>query len=102
MILHSDRGCQFTRDEYQRFLKGHNLICSKSDVGSYADNAACEGFFGLLKRKRIYRRKYATRTEARTDIFDYTERFHNPRKRRQLEIAEQEGLPLTKLFGERG
>ena len=25
VILHSDRGCQFTSDEYQRFLKGHQL-----------------------------------------------------------------------------
>src|SRR5690606_11646491 len=25
VILHSDRGCQFTSDEYQRFLQGHNL-----------------------------------------------------------------------------
>ena len=48
IILHSDRGCQFTSGEYQRFLKGHNLICSMSAVGSCADNAAMEGFFGLL------------------------------------------------------
>lgn len=102
VILHSDRGCQFTSDEYQRFLKGHNLICSMSDVGSCADNAACEGFFGMLKRERVYRRKYATRSEARADIFDYIERFHNPRKRRQLELKEQERLPLTKLSVERG
>lgn len=34
VILHSDRGCQFTSDEYQRFLKGHNLTCSMSRVGS--------------------------------------------------------------------
>ena len=26
VILHSDRGCQFTSGEYQRFLKGHNLF----------------------------------------------------------------------------
>jgi len=102
VILHSDRGCQFTSDEYQRFLKGHNLVCSMSDVGSCADNAACEGFFGILKRERIYRRKYATRFEARADIFDYIERFHNPRKRRQLERKNQEGLLLTKLSVERG
>ena len=42
VILHSDRGTQFTSDEYQRFLKGHNLICSMSAVGSSADNAAAE------------------------------------------------------------
>ena len=48
VILHSDRGCQFTSGEYQRFLKGHNLICSMSAVGSCADNASMEGFFGML------------------------------------------------------
>jgi putative transposase len=80
VILHSDRGCQFTSDEYQRFLKGHNLICSMSGVGTCADNAAAESFFGLLKRERVYRRKYLTRAEARADIFDYIERFHNPRR----------------------
>jgi transposase InsO family protein len=39
-ILTSDRGCQFTSEEYQRFLIGHNLIGSMSVVGSCADNAA--------------------------------------------------------------
>lgn len=49
LILRSDRGCQFTSDEYQRFLKVHNLTCSMSAVGSCADNALVEGFFGMLK-----------------------------------------------------
>ena len=52
VILHSDRGTQFTSDEYQQFLSGHNLICSMSAVGTCADNAAAESFFGLLKRDR--------------------------------------------------
>jgi putative transposase len=95
VVLHSDRGCQFTSDEYQRFLKGHHLICSMSDVGSCADNAAAEGFFGLLKRERVHRRQYLTRAEARADIFDYIERFHNPRRRRKLEVLNQEQLTLT-------
>lgn len=53
VILHSDRGCQFTSGESQRFLKGRNLICSMSGVGSCADNAAMEGFVGVLKRERV-------------------------------------------------
>lgn len=77
VILHSDRGCQFTSDEYQRFLKGHNLISSMSAVGSCADNAAVEGFFGQLKRERVNRRHYQTRSEARADIFDYIKLFHH-------------------------
>jgi len=102
VILHSDRGCQFTSGEYQRFLKGHNLICSMSGVGSCADNAAMEGFFGLLKRERVNRRKYRTRAEARAGVFDYIERFHNPRKRRQLEAANRKDLLLTQPSVETG
>ncbi len=102
VILHSDRGCQFTSGEYQRFLKGHNLICSMSAVGSCADNAAMEGFFGLLKRERVYRRIYLTRSAARADVFDYIERFHNPRRKRQLETAKQKDLLLTQPVVEMG
>jgi len=102
VILHSDRGCQFTSEEYQRFLKGHGLICSMSDVGSCADNAAAEGFFGLLKRERVHRRQYMTRAEARADIFDYIERFHNPRRRRKLANLKQEQLTLTQQSVETG
>ncbi len=95
VILHSDRGCQFTSEEYQRFLKGHSLICSMSAVGSCADNAAAESFFGMLKRERVNRRQYRTRAEARADIFDYIERCHNPRQRRRMEMQQAEDLLLT-------
>ena len=102
VILHSDRGCQFTSGEYQRFLNGHNLVCSMSAVGSCADNAAMEGFFGLLKRERVNRRTYRTRAEARADIFDYIERFHNPRRRRRLEAASTKESLLTQPSVETG
>ncbi len=59
-MLHSDRGTQLTSGDYQRFLHGHNLICSMSAVGHCGDNAAAEGFFGLLKRERVNRRRYQT------------------------------------------
>ncbi len=97
IILHSDRGCQFTSGEYQRFLKGHNLVCSMSAVGSCADNAAAEGFFGMLKRERVNRRRYRTRAEARADIFDYIERFYNPRRRRKLKRLRKKKESLTQL-----
>jgi len=84
VILHSDRGSQYTSHDYQHFLKTHRVISSMSAVGSCYDNAAAESFFGLLKRERVNRRIYATRAEARTDIFDYIERFYNQRKQRSL------------------
>ena len=102
VVLHSDRGCQFTSGEYQYFLKVHNRVCSMSAVGSCADNAAMEGFFGLLNRERVNRRIYQTRAETSADNFDYVERFHNPRRRRRLEATKQKDLFLNQPSVEMG
>lgn len=96
VILHSDRETQFTSGEYQAFLRDHNVICSMSAVGHCGDNAAAEGFFGLLKRDRVRRRRYLTQAEARSDVFDYIERFHNPRMRRRVEQPMDQKRRLTK------
>lgn len=84
VILHSDRGSQFRSSDYQRLLKRNTLLCSMSAVGHCGDNAACEGFFGMLKRERVYRTKYPTVDAAKAGLFDYIERFHNPRMRRRV------------------
>lgn len=102
LILHSDRGGQFISGAYQKFLGGNALVCSMSAVGHCADNAACEGFFGILKRERVHYRKYRTRNEARADLFDYLERFHNPRMRRRVARRDREFSVLTKPSVETG
>jgi putative transposase len=102
VILHSDRGCQFTSDEYPQVLAAHHVTCSMSAVGSCADTAAAESFFGVLKRERVNRRRYRTRTEARADIFDYIERWHNARQRQRLTVQEQGQQLLTQPSVERG
>lgn len=68
VILHSDRGSQFRSGEYQNYLKDNGLVCSMSAVGHCGDNAACEGFFGLLKRERVYRTTYPILDVARADL----------------------------------
>jgi putative transposase len=40
-----------------------------------------ESFFPTLKTERVKRKTYRTRDEARADVFDYIERFYNPRRR---------------------
>lgn len=77
VILHSDRGTQYTSQEFQAFLKDHGIVSSMSGVGTCYDNAVAESFFGLLKRERVHRRQYQTRAEARADIFEYIEGFYN-------------------------
>lgn len=88
LILHSDRGSQFRSGDYQRLLKQNGMSCSMSAVGHCGDNAACEGFFGVLKRDRVNRTKYPTLDAAKSDVFNYIERFHNPRMRRR--VAKQD------------
>ncbi len=95
VILHSDRGGQFISEGYQRLLKQNLLICSMSAVGHCADNAACEGFFGILKRERVYRKSYPTMEVAKADLFDYMERFYNPRMRRRV---AKEDLKVSAFF----
>ena len=40
-----------------------------------------ESIFSTLKVGAVYRARYRTRDEARADILNYIERFHNPRRR---------------------
>ncbi len=81
LIHHSDRGAQYTSDDFRDALEKHGIQCSMSGRGNCYDNAVVESFFGLLKRERVNRARYRTRDEARADIFDYIECFYN-RKRR--------------------
>jgi len=102
VILHSDRGTQFTSYEYQQFLEDHNITLSMSAIGHCGDNAPAEGFFGMLKRERINRRRYRTVADARADVFDYIERFHNPRIQRRLDALQEEESALTQLSAKTG
>ena len=55
--------------------------------GNCYDNAVAESFFSSLKKERIRRKIYATRAEARAEIFDYIEVFYN-RTRRHSHLGQ--------------
>lgn len=81
LLHHSDQGSQYSSEEFQRLLAEQNITCSMSRRGDCWDNAAMESFFSTLKLERANRRRYANRDEARADLFDYIERFYNPRRK---------------------
>jgi putative transposase len=81
LMHHSDRGSQYTSEQFQRLMADHGVICSMSRSGNVWDNAAMESFFSSLKTERIDRRTYRTRDQAKADVFDYIERFYNPKRR---------------------
>lgn len=81
LLHHSDRGSQYTSDQFQRLMADHGVSCSMSRAGNVWDNAAMESFFSSLKTERTARKIYRTRNEAKADVFDYIERFYNPHRR---------------------
>ena len=80
LLHHSDRGVQYTGDDYQRLLAENRIVPSMSGVGQCWDNAVAESFFGTLKRELVNGVTYATRREAMTSLFEWIECWYN-RKR---------------------
>ena len=81
VVVHSDQGSQYGSDDWLRFCKAHKLDPSKSRRGNCWDNAVAESFFSSLKKERIRRKIYRTRSLAGADIFDYVEMFYNRTRR---------------------
>jgi len=81
LLHHSDRGSQYTSEQFQRLMADQGITCSMSRSGNCWDNAAMESFFSSLKTERTARKTYRTRDEARADVFDYIECFYNPKRR---------------------
>jgi putative transposase len=99
LLHHSDRGSQYTSEQFQRLMADHGVVCSMSRSGNVWDNAAMESFFSSLKTERTTRRMYRTRDDAKADVFDYIERFYNPKRRHStigylspMEFERQAGL----------
>jgi transposase InsO family protein len=80
LIVHSDRGSQFACHAYRQTLATHGLLASMSRKGNCYDNAFIESFWSSLKYEAVFGRRFATRDEARSAIFDYIEGFYNRRR----------------------
>src|SRR5262245_29577985 len=81
LLHHSDRGSQYTSEQFQRLMADSGVVCSMSRLGNVWDNAAMESFFSSLKTERTSNKTYRTRNEAKADVFDYIERFYNSKRR---------------------
>ena len=81
VMLHSDQGSQYGSHDCVAFMKANNLLPSMSRRGNCHDNAVAESFFATFKKRVTQRKIYATRAEAKTEIFNFIEMFYNPIKR---------------------
>ena len=80
LIHHSDRGIQYAAEAYRQVLAQSGISPSMSRKGNCWDNAPMESFFHTLKTERVHHRVYATRDQARRDLFQYIEGFYNPHR----------------------
>lgn len=84
MILHSDRGSQYTSASYRAELSRHGIIQSmNSDGGRCHDNARCEAMWARMKEELLYGRydtKRMTIEELKTLIWRYFIIYWNNRR----------------------
>lgn len=81
MILHSDRGSQYTSGIFREALTKHNAIQSMSGTGKCYDNARMESFFATLKKEKLYKMDTTkmTTAEVRSVIYRYIN-YYNLRR----------------------
>ena len=77
LIHHTDRGSQYTANDYGSLLKEHGIQVSMSDKGNPYDNAMMESFFSTLRAELTDLERFPTRQAARTAVFEFIEVFYN-------------------------
>jgi putative transposase len=77
LIIHSDRGFQYSGQRFRDVLSKHACVQSMSSTGNCYDNAVTETFFHTLKVELVNRHRFQSRNEARKYIFEYIESFYN-------------------------
>jgi putative transposase len=81
LVMHSDRGVQFTSWALGQKLRDAGISPSMGAVGSAFDNAMMESFWGRMQVELFNRRRWKTRIELASAIHDYIEVWHNTRRR---------------------
>lgn len=84
VILHSDRGTQYTSDLYRKELHKYGIVQSmNSDGGRCHDNARCESMWARMKDELLYGRyntENMTVIELKTLIWRYFISYWNNRR----------------------
>jgi putative transposase len=79
LLHHSDQGCTYASEDYQRMLDARGITWSMSRRGDCYDNAVMESFFSTVKSELADR--FDSFGEGKMELFDYIEVFYNQRRR---------------------
>lgn len=85
-IINTDQGCQFTSDDFTKFVLGNGVQISMDGKGRALDNIMIERLWRSLKYEEIYLKGYADRTmkEANLGLSDYFDFYNNKRPHQSL------------------
>jgi putative transposase len=95
-LVHSDHGPQFTSWAFSARVREAGLVQSFGSIGDAFDNAVVESFWARMQTELLNRRRWRTRVELSTEIFDWIEVFYN-RLRRHSSIGMQSPMRFEKL-----
>lgn len=76
-LVHSDHGSQFTSWAFSQRVRSAGLAHSLGTIGDAFDNAMVESFWARMQTELLNTRKWRTRLELSTAIFDWIEAFYN-------------------------
>lgn len=76
-IFHSDRGSQYTSNDFEKLLTSYKIEHSYSKKGYPYDNASMESFNSILKKEEVNLNRYKTFNEAKMAIFEFIESWYN-------------------------
>jgi putative transposase len=78
LLHHSDQGCTYASEDYQRILAGRGVVCSMSRRGNPYDNAVMESWNSTFKVECGER--FLNNDVARNEAFDFIEVFYNQKR----------------------
>jgi len=80
LIMHSDRGSQYTSAMFRALLTCQSVLVFQSNGHSCYDNAIAESFFHTVKTEGVNHEQFARRDEGHGFLFDYIEVFYNQQR----------------------
>ena len=79
ILYHSDQGCHYTSDGFQKLVEHYGIKPSMSRRGNCWDNVVMERTFRSFKTEWMPKRGYLDHEEAERDIVGYMKYFNGTR-----------------------
>jgi transposase InsO family protein len=76
-IIHTDRGSQYSSNNFRKLLKDNELRQSMSGKGNCYDNAQAESFFARYKTELLENGMFEDLEQGKSETFSYIEGYYN-------------------------